>query len=136
SWNQSREPRGQDTHSRPNADQNFIGHRLKIVYRHIDEVKPDPRNPRIHSPRQIKKLAKIIAKLGFNVPVLIGRNCELLAGHARYAACKILGLKEIATIELDHLDEHQARAFALADNRLSDLSEWNEHLVAQHLWEL
>jgi DNA modification methylase len=70
------------------------------------------------------------------VPVLIGRNGELLAGHARYAACKILGLQEIATIELDHLDEHQARAFALADNRLSDLSEWNEHLVAQHLWEL
>ena len=59
-----------------------------------------------------------------------------MAGHARYAACKILGLKEIATIELDHLDEHQARSFALADNRLSDLSEWNQQLVAQHLWEL
>jgi DNA modification methylase len=137
-WTQSQEPRkrASGTPERPNADQDFVGHRLKIVYRHINEVKPDPRNPRIHSPRQIRKLAKIIAGLGFNVPVLIGRNGELLAGHARYAACKILGLKEIATIELDHLDEHQARSFALADNRLSDLSEWNQQLVAQHLWEL
>jgi DNA modification methylase len=137
-WTQSQEPRKRalGTLNGPNADQDLVGHRLKIVYRHINEVKPDPRNPRRHSPRQIRKLAKIIAGLGFNVPVLIGRNGELLAGHARYAACKILGLQEIATIELDHLDEHQARAFALADNRLSDLSEWNQQLVAQHLWEL
>ena len=137
-WTQSQEPRKRalGTLNGPNADQDLVGHRLKIVYRHINEVKPDPRNPRIHSPRQIRKLAKIIAGLGFNVPVLIGRNGELLAGHARYAACKILGLQEIATIELDHLDEHQARAFALADIRLSDLSEWNELQLAQHLKEL
>ena len=137
-WNQSQETDG-ETLSGPDlasTDRDPIGHRLRIVYRHLDELKPDPRNPRVHSRRQIKKLAKLIARLGFNVPVLVGRNGELLAGHARYAACKTLGLNEIATIELDHLDDHQARAFALADNRLSELSEWNEHLLAQHLKEL
>src|SRR6476660_6305239 len=73
-WNQSQETDG-ETLSGPNlasTDQDSIGHRLRIVYRHLDELKPDPRNPGVHSRRQIKKLAKLIARLGFNVPVLVG----------------------------------------------------------------
>ncbi len=110
--------------------------RLRIEYRHIDEIRPDPRNPRDHSRRQIKKLAGIIRKLGCNVPLLLDRNANLLAGHARYQACKSLGLTEIPTICLEHLDQHQARAFMLADNRIAELSQWNEKILAEHLKEL
>jgi ParB-like chromosome segregation protein Spo0J len=109
---------------------------LSIIYRHIDEIRPDPRNPRKHSHRQIKKLARIIRRLGCNVPLLLDRNGKLLAGHARYQACRSLGLTELPTISLEHLDEPQARAFMLADNRLAELSEWNEPLLAEHLAEL
>jgi DNA modification methylase len=109
---------------------------LRIIYRHIDEIRPDPRNPRKHSQRQIKKLARIIRRLGCNVPLLLDRNGQLLAGHARYQACRSLGHTELPTICLDHLDEPQARAFMLADNRLAQLGEWDEPLLAEHLAEL
>lgn len=111
-------------------------HRLKIVYRRSDEISPNPRNPRDHGGRQIKKLARSMGKLGCNVPLLVDRAGNLLAGHARYQACKLLGLTEIPTICLEHLDEHQARAFMLADNRLAELSKWNEPLLAEYLKEL
>jgi DNA modification methylase len=109
---------------------------LKIIYKHIDEIKPDPRNPRVHSSGQIQKLARVIGKLGCNVPLVLDRHGNLLAGHARYLACRRLGIKYVPTISLEHLDEHQSRAFALADNRLAELSEWDEPLLAQHLEEL
>lgn len=111
-------------------------HRLKVVYRHIDEIRPNPRNPRRHNRRQIKKLARIIQKQGCNVPLLLDRYGNLLAGHARYEACRSLGLTELPTICLEHLNEHQAQAFMLADNRLAELSEWDEPLLAGHLKEL
>jgi DNA modification methylase len=110
--------------------------RLRITYRDIEEVRPDPRNPRKHSRGQIKKLARSIEKHHCIVPLLLDRNGNLIAGHARYQACKLLGLTEIPTICLNHLDQHQARAFMLADNRLAELAEWDGPLLAEHLKEL
>jgi DNA modification methylase len=109
---------------------------LRITYRDIEEVRPDPRNPRKHSRGQIKKLARSIEKHRCIVPLLLDRNGNLIAGHARYQACKLLGLTEIPTICLNHLDQHQARAFMLADNRLAELAEWDGPLLAEHLKEL
>ena len=111
-------------------------HRLKIVYRNIDEIRPNPHNPRTHSRRQIKKLARIIKNQGFVVPLLDDRYGNLLAGHARLEACRLLGLTEIPTICLEHLNERQAQAFMLADNRLAELSQWDDRLLAEHLREL
>jgi DNA modification methylase len=110
--------------------------RLRIEYRPLDEITPNPRNPRKHSSRQIKKLARIISKQGFNVPLLIDRHGNLLAGHARYEACIKLGFTEVPTICLEHLNEHEALAFVLADNRLAELSEWDDKLLAEHLKDL
>ena len=110
--------------------------RLRIEYRSLDEITPNPRNPRKHSTRQIKKLARIISKQGFNVPLVIDRHGNLLAGHARYEACIKLGFTEVPTICLEHLNEHEALAFVLADNRLAELSEWDDKLLAEHLKDL
>ena len=111
-------------------------YRLKIVERRIEDIKPDPRNPRIHSRKQIRKLASAIREFGFNTPLLLGSGAKLLAGHARLEACKLLGLTEVPTISLEHLTEAQARAFIVSDNRLSELSQWDEHLLAEHLRDL
>jgi hypothetical protein len=110
--------------------------RLSIVYRPIDEIRPNPRNPRKHSRSQIKRLARIIQELGVISPLLVDRDGNLLAGHARYEACQRLGLTEVPTISLEHLDRNQARALMLADNKLAELSTWNEVLLAEHLKEL
>ena len=110
--------------------------RIQISYRPIAELKLDPSNPRAHSPRQIRQIARSIESFGFNVPVLIDGTGKIIAGHGRVLACTRLGWKEVPTICLEHLTEAQARAFMIADNRLTENSEWNDQLLARQLKEL
>jgi len=110
--------------------------RLEVVYRTIDEIKPDPANARRHSGKQIRKLADSIETFGFNVPVLVDAELNAVAGHARLAACRLLGLAEVPTLCLDHLSPAQLRAFMLADNRLTELAQWDDRLLAQQLKDL
>jgi DNA modification methylase len=113
-----------------------MGGRMEITYRPIAELKLDPNNPRSHSPRQIRQIARSIGQFGFNVPVLIDTGGKIIAGHGRVLASQRLGWSEVPTICLDHLTEAQARAFLIADNRLSENSTWNERVLAQQLQEL
>ncbi|WP_221796215.1 ParB/Srx family N-terminal domain-containing protein [Aquisediminimonas sediminicola] len=107
-----------------------------IEYVPIDQIRPDPRNPRDHKARHVKALAKSIAEFNFNVPVLADESGQLVAGHGRYEAAKLLGMTEIAVIRLIHLSENQRRAFMIADNRLHDLSSWNRDNLSAILLEL
>ena len=109
---------------------------LKIVYRRLDELKPDPANPRRHSRRQIRAIANSIKAFGFNVPILIDRDGNIIAGHGRWLACRLLGWTEVPTLCLDHLSPTQARAFLIADNRLAEIAGWDDRLLAQQLKEL
>jgi ParB-like chromosome segregation protein Spo0J len=59
---------------------------LRIELVPINRLKLDPRNPRLHSPRQIAQIAGSIRAFGFNVPILIDRDENVLAGHGRVAA--------------------------------------------------
>ncbi|WP_175492718.1 ParB/Srx family N-terminal domain-containing protein, partial [Methylocapsa palsarum] len=69
----------------------------------LDELKPNPRNPRKHSREQIRAIARSIEAFGFNAPILIDSNKQLIAGHGRFEAAKLLGRSEIPVICLDHL---------------------------------
>ena len=108
----------------------------KLVYLSISDIKPDPRNPRKHSRAQIEAIADSIEAFGFNAPILIDKNGRVLAGHGRLEAIKLLGLTEVPVICLEHLTEVQARAYMLADNQLTDRSEWDDGQLALHLKEL
>lgn len=110
--------------------------RIEIEYRAVSELRLDPKNPRLHSPRQVGQIARSIATFGFNVPLLIDAASKVIAGHGRLLACKRLGWKEVPTVRLEHLTEAQAQAFAIADNRLTENSEWNDRLLAEQLQEL
>jgi hypothetical protein len=109
---------------------------LAVTYRQIDELKPDPKNPRSHSRRQIQQIAKSIEAFDFNVPVLVDANDNIVAGHGRLLACRLLGRTTVPTISLSHLTPEQAKAFLIADNRLTENSEWNDRLLAEQLKEL
>jgi ParB-like chromosome segregation protein Spo0J len=109
---------------------------LKIIYRRIDELKPDPANPRRHSKKQIRQIAHSITVFGFNVPMLIDRDNNVVAGHGRLEACRELGWSQVPTLCLDHLTPAQARAFMIADNRLTEISSWDDQLLAQQLKDL
>src|ERR1700726_3356258 len=110
--------------------------RLEIVYRAIDEMTPDPANARQHSKKQILKLANSIETFGFNVPVLVDAELNVISGHGRLAACRALGLAEVPILRLDHLSPAQLRAFMIADNRLTELAQWDDRLLAQQLKDL
>ena len=109
---------------------------IKIVVLPIRELNPNPRNPRSHSPKQIRQIAESIKTFRFNVPVLIDRNKNVIGGHGRIMACQLLGLSEVPTICLEHLTDAQARAFMIADNRLTENSTWNEQFLGEQLEEL
>jgi DNA modification methylase len=109
---------------------------LEIVYRAVDELKLDPANPRRHSKKQIRQIANSIRTFGFIVPVLIDRHGRVLAGHGRLLACRELGITEVPTLCLEHLTPAQARAFMIADNRLTEIATWDDKLLAEQLKEL
>ncbi len=106
---------------------------LKIVYLAIGSLHPDPRNPRIHSKEQIRKLVAIIRAMGFNVPLLINARGQIIAGHCRWLAAQELGMEAVPTILLEHLTEAQARAFLIADNRLTEIATWDDQLLGEQL---
>src|SRR5437667_7104404 len=109
---------------------------LAIIYRRIDQLKPDPANPRLHSKKQIRQIANSIETFGFNVPVLVDAELKVICGHGRLLACRELGWSEVPTLCLDHLTPAQARAFMIADNRLTEISSWDARLLAEQLKDL
>jgi len=109
---------------------------LAVVYRQIDQLTPDPANPRRHSKKQIRQIADSIKTFGFNVPVLVDADLNVKAGHGRLLACRELGITEVPTLCLDHLTPAQARAFMITDNRLTEIATWDDRLLAQQLKDL
>jgi DNA modification methylase len=106
---------------------------LAIANIDISDLRPNPHNPREHSDKQIKQLAKSIKSFGFVSPILIDTNGRIVAGHGRLQAAKLLGLKQVPTIGIRHLSESQIRALIIADNRLAEQASWNEQLLGEQL---
>ena len=98
-----------------------LASRMSIVHRAIDQLKPDPANPRLHSKKQIRQIANSIEAFGFNVPVLVDADLKVSAGHGQLLACRELGWPEVPTrIEVHnypHSDQvRQASRLQLLDN--------------------
>src|SRR6266403_3104116 len=99
-----------------------VATRRQILFVAIADLTPDRDNPRKHGRAQIRAIARSIEAFGFNAPILINRNRKIIAGHGRYEAAKLLDCAQVPFIFLDHLSETQARAYMLADNKLTDRS--------------
>ena len=104
-----------------------------VTMRALSDIRLDPKNPRSHNKRQIHQIARSIDTFGFNVPILIDSANQVIAGHGRVLACQELGWTEVPTICLEHLSSAQAKAYMIADNKLTDNSSWDENLLAQSL---
>lgn len=107
--------------------------KVSILYRPLTALAPDPKNPRQHTDRQVRQIARSIETFGFNVPILVDVKDQVVAGHGRILAAKRLGPTEVPAIRLEHLTEAQARAFLIADNRLTEIATWDERLLAEQL---
>jgi len=105
----------------------------RIEHTPIERLKGYKGNARKHPKAQIKKLADCITQLGFNAPIAIDEHDEVIAGHGRLAAAKLLGLCRVPTLRLVHLSDAEKRAYRLADNRLVEGSVWDRQIVADEL---
>lgn len=108
----------------------------QLFDRRITELKPYPGNARTHSRKQVKLIAASIERFGFTNPVLVSDNGEIIAGHGRVEAAKLLGWSSVPTIALSHLNEAERRAYVLADNKLALNAGWDREILAIELQAL
>ena len=88
------------------------------------------RNPRTHSPKQIRQIAESISRFGFTNSILIDANRVVIAGHGRLEAAKLLGIRRVPTIRLERMTEAEKRAYIIADNKLAENAGWDRKLLA------
>ena len=101
----------------------------------ISELKPHPKNPRVHPDSAIEKLERSIKEFGWTNPILVSADGYILAGHARLKAAEKAGIEEVPTIYLP-LEGAKAEAYLIADNRLQDETDWDMPKLKDLLQEL
>lgn len=99
----------------------------------VDKLIPYVNNPKQHPERQIDIIASSIKNFGFINPIIVDAHNEIVAGHGRLLAAKKLGLQAVPVLRVEHLTPAQVRAYRIADNKLSELGEWDEGLLAVEL---
>ena len=104
--------------------------------RAVSQLKPFDKNSRTHSEAQIRQIEKSIAEWGWTMPILIDENNTVLAGHARLAAAKNLGISHVPCIVADSWSEAQKRAYVIADNKLAENGGWDDALLASEFADL
>lgn len=105
---------------------------IHLTYKALDTLKVYEKELKKHPKAQIQRLAKIIDKYGFLVPIVIDGEHNIISGNGRYFAAKQLKLREVPTIDASHLSEEEKRAFSIADNKIAECSEWNiQNLVVE-----
>ena len=97
----------------------------------IDKIIPYWNNARNNS-KAIKPVEESIKKFGFNQPLVVDKNLEIIVGHTRYFALLNLGYKEVPCIVAD-LDEEKARQYRIADNKTSEFASWDEDKLIREL---
>jgi ParB-like chromosome segregation protein Spo0J len=102
---------------------------LEVTYLPTTSLKPHPKNPRVHTDKQVGQIAQSIEAFGFNVPIPVDDRQNIVAGHGRMLAARKLGWNTVPVIKLNHLTESQYSAFLIADNRLTENSSWDERLL-------
>lgn len=110
--------------------------KLEVVEMPISALKPNPRNARTHSNEQLEKIRASIREFGFIVPVLIDKDCKIIAGHGRVSAAQKEEMKSVPTIRIDHLSPEHLKAYALVDNKVAELAEWNLDVLALEIKDL
>lgn len=81
---------------------------------------PYAKNSKKHPPEQIDRLAALIERHGFDVPIVVDKDGVVVKGHGRLLAAKKLGLKKIPVVIRDDLTPAQAAEARVADNRVAE----------------
>jgi DNA modification methylase len=102
----------------------------------IDQIKPNPSNPREHSPAQITQIARSIEEFGFTTLILVDETGMILAGEGKWLAAKQRNMTHVPTRVLGGLTETQKRLYLIADNQIALNSTWDQELLDKAIEEL
>lgn len=102
----------------------------RFEIRGIESLVPPRRTARMHPKRQIERLAQSISHFGFNAPIVISHDGEIVAGEARWRAAKLLARPNVPVVVADYLSPRQIEAYRIADNRIAEDGEWDEAVLA------
>lgn len=108
---------------------------MQIIEKNIKELIPYEKNPRKND-KSVDKVAQSIDQFGFRVPVVIDKDNVIVCGHTRYKAAKKLKLASIPCVVADDLTDEQIKAYRLADNKVSEDSEWDMDLLHGELADI
>jgi DNA modification methylase len=111
--------------STPRPRRNDILPRLELSDIPIADLRPSARKVRKLDPAHVREVASSISALGFCVPLLVGRDNEIIDGEVRYEAAKQLGLDRLPCVRIEHLSPEEQRVLRLAVNRLAEKGEWD-----------
>lgn len=107
---------------------------LRIEYLPVGVLRPYERNARKHRKEDVQGIVNSIQQFGFDDPIGIwGPDNLIVEGHGRLLAAKQLGMETVPCIRLDHLNDEQRRAYALAHNKTAENSEWDFDLLPDEL---
>lgn len=107
---------------------------LKIVYLPPGELTPYEHNARKHAPDDVEAIKKSIIEDGFNDPIGIwGNDNVIVEGHGRQIAAIEMGLEKVPCIRLDHLTDKQRKEYAIRHNRTAELSAWDFSKLEEEL---
>lgn len=108
--------------------------RFQVELVDIDLVKPYHRNPRKN--QDVDKCANSIQNFGWQQPIVVDKENVIIVGHTRFLAAKQIGLKQVPVKVAENLDENEAKAYRIADNKIGESSEWENELLGLEFMDL
>lgn len=112
-----------------------IAKTIKVEYAAIESLKLDPKNARRYPERNLEAIKTSLLRFGQQKPIVVDAKGVVRAGNGALEAAKALGWQEIAVVR-SKLKAADLKAYALADNRSSELAEWDDEALAATLTEL
>lgn len=99
----------------------------------IGSLRLNPDNAKEHGAKQIRLIAASIEKFGFLAPIVIDEHGLIVAGNGRWEAARLLRLTTVPVVRARFLSAEDRAAYALADNKLVELSPWKDDVLAKEL---
>ena len=105
---------------------------MTIYEYNLSEIRPYQNNPR-NNQFAVDGVAESIRRFGFKQPIVIDADRTIVCGHTRYLAALKLKLATVPCVLADDLSDDEIKAYRILDNKLHELSSWDDELLAREL---
>lgn len=121
--------------SKDKSDKSQSKKEWQVVWKDVNELAPYAKNARLND-KTVPYLVNSIKRFGFKVPMVIDKKGEVVCGHTRLKAALECGMAKVPCVIADDLTEDEIKAFRLADNKIQEISEWDEDLADEEIMGL